>query len=107
MKCQDAEQYISLFIEDRLTGSALQEFITHIEDCHSCYEEMETNYLLKEALLRLEDGDAFDLHSELLQKLDNMRKCASVHELLTITRRIILIAAGLALIAALLYVYLV
>lgn len=107
MKCQDAEQYIPLFIEDRLTGSDLQAFITHIEGCHSCYEEMETNYLLKEALLRLEDGDAFDLHSELLQKLDSMRKCASVHEIVSIVRRIVLIAAGLALIAALLYVYLV
>ena len=57
--------------------------------------------------MRLEGGDAFDLHSELLQKLESMRKCASVHVLLSMIRRIILIAAGLALIAALLYVYLV
>ncbi len=107
MKCQDTEQYIPLFIEDELTGINLQAFIAHIEACHSCYEEMETSYLLKEALLRLEGGDAFDLHSELLQKLESMRKCASVHVLLSMIRRIILIAAGLALIAALLYVYLV
>ncbi len=106
MTCQDVEQYIPLFIEDKLTGFDLQEFIMHIEGCHSCYEEMETNYLLKEALLRLEDGDAFDLHSELLQKLDNMRRCVSLHERVSIVRRTILIAAGLALIAQLLYLYL-
>ncbi|HOO28431.1 MAG TPA: zf-HC2 domain-containing protein [Lachnospiraceae bacterium] len=107
MKCQDMEQCIQLFIDNRLTGVKLQEFIEHIENCPVCYEEMETSYLLKEALLRLEDGDAFDLHSELLEKLSTMKRCAAVHAFISVLRRTILIAAGMTLLAELIYVYLV
>lgn len=106
MTCQDTEQEIQLFIDDELVGVKLQAFIAHIEECHGCYEEMETSYLLKEALLRLEDGDAFDLHSELLQKLSVMKRCSSIHETVSMLRRTVLLAAGLMLIAELIYVYL-
>lgn len=106
MTCQDTEQEIQLFIDDELVGVKLQAFINHIEECHGCYEEMETSYLLKQALLRLEDGDAFDLHSELLQKLSTMKRCAAMHETISMLRRTLLLASGLMLIAELIYVYL-
>ena len=54
MQCKDAEQLIQNFINDDLTGEPLANFVRHIDHCHSCYEEMETSYLLKEALSRLE-----------------------------------------------------
>ena len=62
MKCQDMERYITLFINDELSGIRMREFIEHIESCSSCFDEMETNYLLKEALLRLEKEGSYDLH---------------------------------------------
>lgn len=87
MKCQEAEQQIQKFIEDDLTGEPLANFVHHIDNCHSCYEEMETSYLLKEALSRLENGETFDLHNELTEKLNNMRDCLEFHRMLTIARR--------------------
>ena len=97
MKCQETEQLIQNFINDDLTGEPLANFVRHIDHCHSCYEEMETSYLLKEALSRLENGETFDLHGELENKLKNMRECLEIHKILTILRRTISICAAILL----------
>ena len=105
MKCQDMERYISLFINDELSGMRMKEFIEHIEDCSSCFDEMETNYLLKEALNRLETEGSYDLHGDLMDKLKNTRRCVEVHEMVTMVRRVVLICAGIALLFELVFVY--
>ncbi|MBR4719276.1 MAG: zf-HC2 domain-containing protein [Lachnospiraceae bacterium] len=105
MKCQDMERYITLFINDELSGIRMREFIEHIESCSSCFDEMETNYLLKEALLRLEKEGSYDLHGNLMTKIRNTRKCVEVHEMITMIRRVILISAGIALLFELVFVY--
>lgn len=103
MKCQDAQQKIQAFIDDELTGELLNNFIRHIDSCHSCYEEMETSYLLKEALSRLENGETFDLRGELNQKLDNMRECLELHSMLTAIRRTVSVSAAILLAMSVLY----
>jgi len=104
MKCQEAEQQIQNFINDNLTGEPLANFVRHIDSCHSCYEEMETSYLLNEALTRLENGETFDLRRELTNKLTNMRECLEVHSILTIARRTISIFAAIFLVMSALYI---
>ena len=103
MKCQEAEQLIQNFINDDLTGEPLANFVRHIDHCHSCYEEMETRYLLKEALSRLENGETFDLHGELTNKLSNMRECLEIHRVLTVLRRTISICAAILIVMSGLY----
>lgn len=103
MKCQDAQHKIQAFIDDELTGELLNNFIRHIDNCHSCYEEMETSYLLKEALSRLENGETFDLRGELNQKLNNMRECLELHSMLTAIRRTISVSAAIFLAMSVLY----
>lgn len=103
MKCQEVEQQIQNFINDDLTGELLANFVRHIDHCHSCYEEMETSYLLKEALSRLENGETFDLRGELTNKLTNMRECLEVHKILTVLRRTISIMAAIFLVMSALY----
>ncbi|MCR5235372.1 MAG: zf-HC2 domain-containing protein [Lachnospiraceae bacterium] len=105
MKCQDMERYITLFINDELSGMRMKEFIEHIEGCQSCFDEMETNYLLKEALIRLETEGSYDLHGNLMTKLKNTGKCVEVHEMITMIRRIVLICAGMALLFELVFAY--
>ena len=105
MKCQDMERYITLFIDDRLTGTRLKEFVEHIENCSGCFDEMETNYLLKEALKRLEVEGSYDLHGDLMQKIRNTKKCLEVHETITMLRRVAMISAGIALLFELVFVY--
>jgi len=104
MKCQEAEQNIQAFIDDELTGEPLANFVKHIDNCHSCYEEMETSYLLKEALSRLENGETFDLRGELQAKMNNMRECLEIHSALTLFRRSISICAGISLVMSGLYI---
>ena len=105
MKCNNIEKYIPLFIDDKLTGIRMKEFIEHIEKCDACFQEMETNYLLKEALLRLEDDGSYNLHGALTDKIKNTKRCVEVHEVVTMLRRMILLAAGAALIFELVFVY--
>jgi len=90
MKCNETEQYINLYIDDKLTGAKLREFLAHIEGCPTCYEEMEINFLIKEALSRLEDGTTFDLHKELIFKLQNSKRCLVIYERLIVARHLIL-----------------
>ncbi len=91
MNCVDTEHYIQLFVDDKLTGVELREFLDHIEGCPACYEEMEINYLIKEALSRLEDGKTFDLRTELVQKLECSKKCLRLHEKLVLFRQVVMI----------------
>ncbi|MCR5602417.1 MAG: zf-HC2 domain-containing protein [Lachnospiraceae bacterium] len=105
MKCRDMERYITLFINDKLSGMRMKQFIEHIEECSVCFDEMETNYLLKEALLRLEKEGSYDLHGDLMEKLKNTKRCVEVHEMVTMIRRVILICAGMALLFELVFVY--
>ena len=105
MKCQDMERYIPLFINDKLTGIRMREFIEHIEGCEGCFDEMEMNYLLKEALNRLTVEGSYDLHGELMKKIKNTKKCVEVHETITMLRRVLMICAGMALLFELVFVY--
>jgi len=104
MKCQECEQQIQKFIDDDLTGEPLANFVSHIDTCHACYEEMETSYLLKEALSRLENGETFDLHNELTEKLNNMRECLDFHRILTVIRRTISVCAAILIGMSALYI---
>ena len=97
MDCSNIEQAIQLYIDDKLTGRSLSDFLEHIEGCHSCYEEMEINFLIKEALLRLEDGTSFDLRKELLQKLAVSKRCLEIHRHLIAFRQLISIVAYFSL----------
>ncbi|MBO4903027.1 MAG: zf-HC2 domain-containing protein [Lachnospiraceae bacterium] len=106
MTCQESEQYIQEFVDDRLTGDALEAFLWHIGSCKSCYNEMETSYLLKEALARLEDGTSFDLHSELKEKISIMEQYIKWHNLAAVCRRLILTVAGLLVVVEMMYLYL-
>lgn len=106
MTCQESEQYIQAFVDDKLTGDELEAFLWHINNCHTCYDEMETSYLLKEALARLEDGTSFDLHTELKEKISAMESFVIFRNHASIFRRLILTVSGLILMADLMYLYL-
>ncbi len=98
MKCSETEQAIQQYIDDQLTGPRLRDFLTHIEGCPKCYEEMEINYLMKEALIRLEDGKTMDLQKELQQKIQSSKKCLMLHEYLVAVRQMVFLAAILFII---------
>ena len=105
MNCIEAESKIQAFIDDKLSGEPLDEYITHIRGCHSCYEEMETSYLLKEALARIENGETLNLHRELMSKIDITNSCYNLHKVLTAVRRMVMIISVIIVVFDSLYLY--
>ena len=72
MTCKDAEKLISPFLEDDLDNRELAEFLSHVEKCPECKEELTIQFLVLVGMKRLEDGNTFNLRIE----LDNMLKSA-------------------------------
>ena len=105
MNCQDMDKTIPLFINDNLRGNDLRDFLLHVESCPICYEEMETEFLLKEALLRLEGGESFNLKKELQSKIRSMKMCLAIHGLCSLMRRVTYVVSLCMLVFAVYIVY--
>lgn len=65
MDCKEFEKMIPNFIERRLDYFELKEFDEHLKQCDNCKEELVIQFLVSEGMQRLEEGDAFDLQTEL------------------------------------------
>ncbi|MCR5591525.1 MAG: zf-HC2 domain-containing protein [Lachnospiraceae bacterium] len=77
--CDVCEQNMNAFIENKLVGEHLWQFLTHVESCPDCYEELEIKYLIAEALGRLENGEAINLKDELAQKIKLTKRAMYFH----------------------------
>lgn len=74
MDCKEFEKRIPDFIARKLDYSTLKRFCEHMEKCGNCKEELVIQFLVTEGIQRLEDGRAFDLQSELEQRLAEARR---------------------------------
>ena len=108
MDCRQAEALITPYIQDKLTTKELEEFLMHIENCKSCYEELEIYYTLLIGLQKLESGgndsekemDRYDFKNELnrnlaarKQKVNQMRTFKMYYRLIMIASSVILTAS--------------
>ena len=60
--CLTAEGMVSKYIRHTLSTDELEEFLDHVESCSSCYDELETHFIVYEALQQLdekEDGTGY------------------------------------------------
>ena len=60
MDCKEFNGLIQDFLNDRLDEMKLSEFLSHIEECEVCRDELRIQYLIYEGLARLEEGATFD-----------------------------------------------
>ena len=97
IECRSVELYMNDFLEGTLIGDELWDFLNHVLNCNSCYEELETRFLLREALLRLEEGETLDLRRELRDKIKSARMALKLHRLGDIIYRTIEIVAGIVI----------
>lgn len=72
--CKDAVKLIPQFLEDDLDNRDLSDFLSHVDHCPDCKEELTIQFLVQEGMQRLEDGDTFNLSSELANLLIDARK---------------------------------
>ena len=97
MNCKNAEKNISFFLNQTLSGDDLRHFLHHVEKCPDCREELGTAYLLEVALERIEEGESFNLDSEISAKISSARKALDAHWVFSNTFRSIEVLAGIVL----------
>ena len=77
MDCRTAESMVTRFIDHSLSVNELEEFLDHIEHCSSCYDELETYFIVHEAIQQLdekEDGTVLDFRELLEQDIRRSRR---------------------------------
>lgn len=75
--CRQAETRVTRYINHTLTTDELEEFLDHIEHCSSCYDELETYFIVHEAIQQLdekEDGTVLDFRELLEEDIRRSRR---------------------------------
>ena len=80
MECIEFEKRIPDFIKRKLDYVTLKAFAEHVEKCPKCKEELTIQFLIDEGLVRLEEGNAFDLNYELRVRMAEARKKIRRHD---------------------------
>lgn len=55
MNCQTAESMVTRYIEHDLSVEELEDFLDHVENCPSCYDELETYFIVHAAIRQLDE----------------------------------------------------
>lgn len=92
MECSTAESMVNRYIDRSLNEEELEEFLEHVTSCSSCYDELETYFIVHEAIQQLDDeGESImDLQHLLEQDLKKSRRICLTRK---ITRWLVLTAA--------------
>lgn len=74
MDCKEVQKNIAAFLDEELDGKSAGKFLNHIEECPECKEELSIQYLVREGMVRLEEGGSFDLSKDLNKLVDESYK---------------------------------
>lgn len=69
LTCKQTEKLIPSFIKDELDNRTEKAFLSHVDSCSGCLEELSIQFLVTAGMQRLENGDTFDLNKELRMKM--------------------------------------
>lgn len=74
MDCKEIQRRIPVFLKEEMKNRELMRFLKHMDECEECKEELTIQYLSSEGLLRLEEGQTFDLDRELKEYMMHAQK---------------------------------
>lgn len=80
MNCKEFEKMIQDYVHKNLDFVMTKRFAEHLKGCPNCKEELNIQFLVNEGLLRLEDGNAFDLQHEMNELMKESDKKVKFHE---------------------------
>lgn len=86
MDCSTAEGMVNRYINHSLSEKDTEHFLEHIEKCSSCYDELETYFIVHEATKQLdkEDEDSIlDIKGLLEQDIRKRKKELIEHKILS------------------------
>lgn len=72
MNCLEAQSKIVAFVEDKLEGGELLEFVRHVRSCENCAEELEIYYTLLVGMKQLDEDQELstDFKAQMEEKLN-------------------------------------
>lgn len=81
MNCREAESLIQLYIDNQLSPKKLEAFISHVKKCPSCYEELETYFIIHNAVKYLDEDrhDSYNMTALLSENLKEKEHFVKVH----------------------------
>lgn len=77
LDCCTAESMVNRYIDHTLNVDELEEFLDHVESCPSCYDELETYFIVHEVTQQLdeqENGTVLDFKDLLTQDIRRARR---------------------------------
>lgn len=77
MDCRTAESMVNRYIDHTLKVDELEEFLDHVESCPSCYDELETYFIVYEVTQQLDDqaeNTVLDFKTLLAQDIRKSRR---------------------------------
>ena len=58
MECTEAKKLVMPYVERKIPDDKVGDFIKHVRSCPSCYDELETHFIVNEAMNQLtEEGE--------------------------------------------------
>lgn len=107
MNCRAAEEMVTGYIAHTLSMKELEEFLEHVQHCSSCYEELETYFIVHAAMMQLNDEEesaVLDLQNLLDQDLKKSRRYIRRKKLEHVLTAVLFFIMIAALLACLLFV---
>ena len=80
MNCKEFEKMIPDYIQKKMDFVTAKHFTEHLKSCPACKEELNIQFLVNEGLNSLEDGDVFDLQSQMSDLMKESDKKIRFHE---------------------------
>ncbi|MCF0133743.1 MAG: zf-HC2 domain-containing protein [Blautia sp.] len=74
MDCRNAEAKIDSYIGHRLSLREIEEFLEHVQSCPSCYDELETHFIVDRVIHQLDhekDTDHYNYQKLLQEDIHN------------------------------------
>ena len=106
MDCKEFTGLIQDFLHDALDETKLSEFLTHVDECEDCRDELRIQYLIYEGLERLETGATFDVDKDLAHLMEQQKTLLTMRrgvEKTAIAFEIITTAAFLIVVSVILF----
>lgn len=99
MNCQEAERLVQAYIDDALPPKKLEAFILHVSNCPSCYEELETYFIIHHAIRYLDEDrhDDYNMKALLSDDLQIKKKRVKMHNRMHMTAIYVSILLGIIL----------
>lgn len=104
MDCRTAESMVNGYIQKELNDKELDAFLKHIENCSSCYDELETYYIVYAATKQLDENQEDSIYDFKGMLQEDIRKTKVKIQENKIFSRLAFLLASISVITFIVYV---